>query len=195
MLPCLAIFCRNFILIWKCQKWSLNRGTLVSATAIFQTKCPITVLRALFWFFRMLPYDSRFIPGNRWLWVFLDGKSSQEYPVNTGVPQGSILGPSFFLLCINDLPDDVICNIAVNTYNTTLYSKCDLMSDLWPQLELVSELESDLQDTVDWDRKWLGDFNAGKPNSFNLTCETLVPLMWKWMVLFLELKSSFQMLG
>ena len=149
-------------MIWKCQKWSLNRGTLVLATAICQTKCPITVLCALFWFFRMLPYDSRFIPGNRWLWVFLDGKSSQEYPVNTGVPQGFILGPSSFLLCINDLPDDVICNIAVSTDNTTLYSKCDLMSDLWPQLELVSELESDLQDTVDWGRKWLGDFNAGK---------------------------------
>ena len=30
------------------------------------------------------------------------------------------------------------------------------------QLELASELESDLQDTVDWGKKWLVDFNAGK---------------------------------
>ena len=44
---------------------------------------------------------------NRQLRVVLDGKSSQEHPVNVGVPQGSIL-------------------------------------DLWPQLELASELESDL---------------------------------------------------
>ena len=29
-------------------------------------------------------------------------------------------------------------------------------------LELASKLESDTQDTVDWDRKWLADFNAGK---------------------------------
>ena len=84
---------------------------------------------------------------NRQLWVVLDGKSSQEYPVNAGVPQGSILGPTLFLLYINDLPDDVICNIAIYADDTTLYSKCNQASDLWQQLELASELESDLPDT------------------------------------------------
>ena len=48
---------------------------------------------------------------NRWLRVVLDGKSSQEYPVNVEVLQGSILGPTLFLLHMNDLTDDVICNI------------------------------------------------------------------------------------
>ena len=32
-----------------------------------------------------------FFLSNRWLWMFLDGKSLQEYPVNAGVPQGFIL--------------------------------------------------------------------------------------------------------
>ena len=64
--------------------------------------------------------------------------------VNTRVPRGSILGPTLFLLYINDLPDDVICDTAICVDDTTLYSKCDQASDLWQQLELASELESDI---------------------------------------------------
>ena len=65
-------------------------------------------------------------------------------PVNAGVPQGSSLGPKLFLLCITDLPDDTICHIAIYADDTTLYSKCDQASHLWQQLELASELASDL---------------------------------------------------
>ena len=48
-----------------------------------------------------------------------------------------------FQLYINDLPDNVICNIAIYLDDTTLYFKCDPASDLW--LELASELESNLR--------------------------------------------------
>ena len=81
---------------------------------------------------------------NRWLQVVLDGKSSLEYPVNAGVPQGFFLGLTLFLLYINDLPDGVICDMAICADDSTLYCKCDQASDLRQQLELASELESDL---------------------------------------------------
>ena len=81
---------------------------------------------------------------NRWLQVVLDGKSSQEYPVSTGVPQGSILGSTLFLLYTDDLSDNVICDIDIYADDTT---KCDQTTDLWQKLELFSELESELQDT------------------------------------------------
>ena len=84
--------------------------------------------------------------------MVLDGKGSLEYLVNAGVPQGSILGLTRFLLYI-DLLEDVMCDIAIYADDTTLFSKCDQASDLWQQLELVSELESDLRDTVDWGKK------------------------------------------
>ena len=99
---------------------------------------------------------------NRRLRVVLDVKFSQEYPVNARVPKGSILGPTFFLLYINDFSDDVICDIAIYADDTTLYSKCVQASDLWEQLQLASELESDLRDTMNWSRKWLVDFNTRK---------------------------------
>ena len=57
---------------------------------------------------------------NRRLRVVLDGKSSQEYPVNAGVSQGFILGPTLFLLDINDLPDYVTCDIAIYADDTTI---------------------------------------------------------------------------
>ena len=80
--------------------------------------------------------------------MVLDGKSSQEYSVIARVHQGSILRPTLFLLCINELPDDVICTSAICADDTTHYSKCDQASDL--------------QDIVDCFRKRTVDFIAEK---------------------------------
>ena len=54
--------------------------------------------------------------------------------------------------------------------------KCDQVSDL-QQLQLVSELESDLRDTVDWGRKWLVDFNSEKLNWFHLASLIILVLI------------------
>ena len=125
------------------------------------------------------------------LWKF-----SQEYPVNPGFPQGSILGPALFLLYINDLPDDVICDIAIYADDTTLDSKCYQASDLRQHFELASELGSDLRHTVDGGKKWLVDFSAAKTQlvSFDQSDNNgSVDVEMDGSVL--EEKASFKMLG
>ena len=110
--------------------------------------------------------------------------------------QVPILGPTLFLLYINGLPDDIICDVAIYADDTTLYSKCDRPSDLWQQLELASQIESDLRDAVDWGKKWLADFNDGKTQlvSFDQSNNTgSIDVEMHGSVL--KEKSSFKMLG
>ena len=57
------------------------------------------------------------------------------------------------MLHIDDLPDDVICTNTISADDTTLYSNCYQASDTDQQLELASELASDLRDTVNWRKK------------------------------------------
>ena len=77
--------------------------------------------------------------------MVLDGTSSQEYPVNIGVPQYSILGSTLLLLCINVFNglniNDAVCNIAISADDTTLYSKSDQASDMRNLLTLLLTYE------------------------------------------------------
>ena len=67
---------------------------------------------------------------NRQLRVAPGGKSSQEFPVNAGVPRDSILDPKLFLPYINNLSENVICDIAIYANDTIDYCPCDQTSDL-----------------------------------------------------------------
>ena len=88
----------------------------------------------------------------RWeRWVVLDGKLSPEFPVNAGVPQGSTLGVTLFLLFINDV---VLSKIAIHTDDTTVYSGCEKASDMWNQVEMSLDLKSYPRDAVEWYNLW-----------------------------------------
>ena len=59
---------------------------------------------------------------NRFQRVLLNGQESGWLPIKAGVPQGSILGPLFFLVYINDLSDGLLSNVKLLADDTSLFS-------------------------------------------------------------------------
>ena len=78
---------------------------------------------------------------NRFQRVLLNGQRSEWLPVKGGVPQGSILGLLFFLICINDLSDGLLSTVKLFANGTSLFS---VVHD---SNISVNELNNDLQKT------------------------------------------------
>ena len=131
----------------------------------------------------------------RSLKVVLDGQSSPLFCINAGVPQGSVLEPTLFLVFINDLPDGMLSRIGIYADDTTLYSSLG-KSGIFEKVESAGELERDLNDIVEWGNRWLVTFNATKTKllSFNRHRDPLlVPV--KMSSTELHEETSFRLLG
>ena len=57
---------------------------------------------------------------NRFQRVIIHGQTSSWLPVQAGVPQGSILGPLLFLVYINDIVDDLTCDVRIFADDTSI---------------------------------------------------------------------------
>ena len=85
---------------------------------------------------------------NRCQRVVLHGQSSVWKLVTTGVPQGSVLGPLFFLININDLPLGLTTNVKLFADDTSLFSVVKNAS------VSASRLNNDLVKIQDWAFNW-----------------------------------------
>ena len=90
---------------------------------------------------------------NRFQRVLLNGQTSEWLSIKAGVPQGSILGPLFFLIYINDLSDDIVSTVKLFADDISLFSVVHNSNIT------AKELNKDLQKISEWAYKWNMSFN------------------------------------
>ena len=94
--------------------------------------------------------------------VVVEGATSGLIPVESGVPQGSVLGPCLFLLYINDLPENLTSTTRMFADDTACHR--DITSPIDQQ-----SLQSDLDLMAEWERKWLMSFHPEKCLTLHVT--------------------------
>lgn len=99
-------------------------------------------------------------------------KSSSDFTFNASVPQRSILGPTLFLLFINDLLDDIVFRLELESYedDTTLYSCLDEEkgNKEFDHVEMGVTLQHHLRNVVESGEKRLVFFNCKNTQQFHL---------------------------
>jgi len=106
------------------------------------------------------------IRGHLWSWIkaFLNEREQQVKvgaslsswsPVRSGIPQGSVLGPTLFLIYINDLPEVVTNMVKLFADDTKLYRTISTPAD-------TVGLQDDLNNLHKWSEDWQLSFNAAK---------------------------------
>ena len=99
---------------------------------------------------------------HRQMKVLVNGESSQETEVLSGVPQGTVLGPLLFLVHINDLPDSVQSSVRLFADDCLLYRQIRSNKD-------QEILQNDLKNLEIWANNWGMRFNAKKCYILSIT--------------------------
>jgi hypothetical protein len=96
--------------------------------------------------------------------VVVDGETSQPVHVQSGVPQGTVLGPLMFLIYINDISN----NIDTNTKIRLFADDCVLYRIVRSNTD-TEYLQKDLNALTDWASTWQMSFNTAKCNILRIT--------------------------
>ena len=104
---------------------------------------------------------SNFLSGRKQC-VVVEGEQSMFVPVESGVPQGSVLGPCLFLFYINDIPYGLKSTCRLFADDTIVYLTVKSNSD-------AEELQDDLNKLAQWEKKWSMEFHPDKCNVLSIT--------------------------
>ena len=92
---------------------------------------------------------------NRYQEVIINNIRSSRFEVKSGVPQGSVLGPTLFLIFINDLPNVAKTTVKLFADDTKTYTEIKKPED-------HDKLQSTTDAFVEWSKKWELNFNPSK---------------------------------
>ena len=103
----------------------------------------------------ILNWISSFL-SERYQYVKINNSCSNKLKVTSGVPQGSVLGPTLFIYFINDLPN-VVQNTSIKIFadDTKAYKNIKSEKD-------VNQLQKAINEMFEWTEKWLLRFNKDK---------------------------------
>ena len=87
--------------------------------------------------------------------VSINGSQSDMIHVSSGVPQGSVLGPTLFIYYINDLPSETDRKVRIFADDSKIYSGVSTKED-------SIKLQEGIDALVEWSKKWMMKFNADK---------------------------------
>ena len=87
--------------------------------------------------------------------MVINGRYSDWTDVTSGVPQGSVLGPTLFLMFINDLEDGVQSTVLKFADDTKLYTEVT-------NEEGGEQLQEDLDKCTEWAKQWMMEYNVAK---------------------------------
>ena len=80
--------------------------------------------------------------------VVLNGSASNIFTVSGGVPQGSVMGPLLLLIYVNDIPEQVECNISMFADDTKIYTAVKTIAN-------SQRLQADLNSLARWADDWV----------------------------------------
>src|SRR5277367_257819 len=106
---------------------------------------------------------------DRYIRVVINGRESSAASINAGVPQGSILGPTLFLIFINDITQVLSSTVCMFADDTTISA---LVPNIKSRSEVANILCNDLLNVEAWAECWLVKFNAKKTQLMTISRKT-----------------------
>ena len=116
--------------------------------------------------------------------VVVEGESSEELEVTSGVPQGSVLGPCLFLYYINDIAEGLSSTVRLFADDTMIYMAIRNDSD-------AEALQKDLDLLCEWEAKWMMEFHPDKCEILTITRKKS-PVIYSYRIHGQQLKHSDQ---